>query len=376
MNKRASGGTVSDVNASAGARSGTTARGGSAGLRGQERPTDGAGRTPAPAGTDISSQRLFDLSALLLELQVGASSQPAETFIDWVFDTLGRRVPFDSALWGTGHVTLEGAPVIHTFMLYRQPPQLMVDYASIAPHDPLLAESVRNLGVSVVADVHDGRFDLFVDYLERYGIAHVLSTCDVDSMTGLVNDVALWRADRNRPFTEDERLFVQAAFPHLVEACTRNRMDQVFRQQNGSGTGHWTAAAVDRTGLLHYAEHGFARLLREEWPLWKGAQLPPIVSQAVSSGKSDRIAGQTLVCRITPVQDLFLLEVRPIRPIDRLTPREREIAEHTARGLSHKEIAALLGLSPATVRNHLAAASRRLQARNKAQIAALVQGYD
>jgi len=36
-----------------------------------------------------------------------------------------------------------------------------------------------------------------------------------------------------------------------------------------------------------------------------------------------------------------------------LTGRERETMDHLARGLAYKEIAAVLGVSPATVKNHL-----------------------
>jgi DNA-binding CsgD family transcriptional regulator len=325
---------------------------------------------------DAASRRLFDLSELILELQRSAASQPAEAFIDWIFGTVGRHVSFDSALWAMGQATLPGAPAMHTLHSYRQPPPLTAEYAKIVSQHPLLADSLRSLGVSVVANVRDGRFDPVVEYLEKHGIAHAVNTCDVDSITGLFNHIALWRADGARPFTEDERLFVQAAFRHLVDACTRNRMSQVFRREGDAGGGRWTAAAADRAGMLHYAEDGFARMLREEWPTWKGAQLPPSVSEAIASGKAARIVGAALVCRIRPVQDLFLIEVRRCGPIDSLTPREREVAAYTSQGLSHKEIAALLGLAPATVRNHLAAASRRLQARNKAQLAALVQTYD
>jgi DNA-binding CsgD family transcriptional regulator len=323
-----------------------------------------------------ASRRLFELSELILELQRSATRQPAEAFTDWIFSTVGKHVSFDSALWAKGHATLAGAPAMRTWHAYRQPQPLMAGYAKIAPPQPLLADALHSPGVPVVANVRDGRFDPFVEYLAKHGIAHAVNACNVDSMTGLLNYIALWRTNGEGPFTEDERLFVQAAFPHLVEAYTRNRMGQVLRREGRAGGRRWTAAAADCTGTLHYAEDGFARMLREEWSTWKSAQLPPPVSEAIASGKAERIVGAALVWRITPVQDLFLIEVRRCSPIDSLTPREREVAVYTSQGLSHKEIAALLGLAPATVRNHLAAASRRLQARNKAQLAVLVRTYD
>lgn len=56
----------------------------------------------------------------------------------------------------------------------------------------------------------------------------------------------------------------------------------------------------------------------------------------------------------------------------RLTAREAEIARRYARGLSCKNIARELGLSPATVRNHLSAAYDKLEVSDKATLANLL----
>lgn len=60
------------------------------------------------------------------------------------------------------------------------------------------------------------------------------------------------------------------------------------------------------------------------------------------------------------------------RPADAppLTVREREVALCFAAGRSHKQIAAQLGLAPATVRNHLAACYRKLGVANRGALLA------
>jgi DNA-binding NarL/FixJ family response regulator len=55
--------------------------------------------------------------------------------------------------------------------------------------------------------------------------------------------------------------------------------------------------------------------------------------------------------------------------LDDLTPREREVLEHIARGYLYKEIAARLGLSTRTVESHVAAVLRKLQLANRHQLA-------
>lgn len=60
------------------------------------------------------------------------------------------------------------------------------------------------------------------------------------------------------------------------------------------------------------------------------------------------------------------------RAVDRLTDRQREVAELVAQGLSNEEIAGTLFLSRATVKSHLTASMRRLGVRTRTQLAILV----
>ena len=55
----------------------------------------------------------------------------------------------------------------------------------------------------------------------------------------------------------------------------------------------------------------------------------------------------------------------------RLTPRQRDIVEQVAMGHTNEAIARALGLSPNTLRNHLAEAFRRLGAANRADVVRL-----
>jgi DNA-binding CsgD family transcriptional regulator len=319
---------------------------------------------------------LSHLSALMLRLHQGARSQPVAGFIEWALGTLKEYLPFDSGLWAAAHIDPDGTPVVHLQHLHRQPAQLLADYQELSRNDTVLSESVRQPGVAVVADTRAWFPARFTAYLDRYRIEHVLNTCIVDARTGLLTDIALWRADRDQPFSEDERCFMEAAFPHLIEACTQNRLSHLVNSAAPRLAGRWRSAAADSTGLLHYVDSEFIRLLLTEWPEWTGPALPAPVMAAIRGGHAARITSQHLVFKLAPMTDLLLVQVRECTAIDRLTAREREVAGYTAQGLSHKEIARLLELSPATVRNHLAAACRRVQVRTKAQMAALVNNLE
>jgi DNA-binding NarL/FixJ family response regulator len=55
------------------------------------------------------------------------------------------------------------------------------------------------------------------------------------------------------------------------------------------------------------------------------------------------------------------------RAFDQLTPRQREVLDYLARGLSNKQIASALGMSSGTTRTHVAAVLRVLGVRNRLQ---------
>ena len=60
----------------------------------------------------------------------------------------------------------------------------------------------------------------------------------------------------------------------------------------------------------------------------------------------------------------------PAGPSARLSPREREVLELLTRGAVNKEIAAALGISENTVKNHLKSIMEKLQLENRVQVAA------
>jgi DNA-binding NarL/FixJ family response regulator len=55
------------------------------------------------------------------------------------------------------------------------------------------------------------------------------------------------------------------------------------------------------------------------------------------------------------------LQVAEDRELDQLTPREREVLRHIARGYMYKEVAQRLGISVKTVEAHVSAVLRKLQ---------------
>jgi RNA polymerase sigma factor (sigma-70 family) len=65
-------------------------------------------------------------------------------------------------------------------------------------------------------------------------------------------------------------------------------------------------------------------------------------------------------------------EVRPADALNTLTPREREVLAQVAEGLTNKEIARLLSVSPATIKAHVERIIAKLGVSDRTQAAVLV----
>jgi DNA-binding CsgD family transcriptional regulator len=93
---------------------------------------------------------------------------------------------------------------------------------------------------------------------------------------------------------------------------------------------------------------------------------------ALTADRDATFRGNRIVVNGRRIADLLFLHARPLTPIDQLSPRESEVAKRFGAGQSHKEVARALGISPATVRNHLQVIYDKLGVNDKAALASLV----
>jgi DNA-binding CsgD family transcriptional regulator len=136
-------------------------------------------------------------------------------------------------------------------------------------------------------------------------------------------------------------------------------------------------AVCDTAGVLLHLDDRCQALLRLEWPQWPGGSLPEALQDAALQAEGQpAFVGRRIVVRLVSQGNTLLLAVRLRAAQDRLSARQRGIAELYASGCTGSEIAERLGLATSTVNNHLGDIFKKLQVSSKVQLARALQGKD
>jgi len=311
-----------------------------------------------------------DFSSLLLTLYRSAREVPLDEFQEHALAMLKALLPFDAARWGSGIRDAQGV-VFHAPYLYNDAPESLTDYAPVRDQDKVAFYCMAHPGVTVncylpESSRHSKELEA---YAIRYGHEHGLITGFHNPQTGVLASVSLYRASENHGFSEAQRQLMQAVFPHLQEALKISQTLQAERYREAGGS-RWSVAVADMGGVMCFAEQRFIAALQSEWGGASEHVVPRELFRHLLAAPHQPFAGRSIVVSSVLTKHLIFLKVRAREDLDNLTHREREIAELVAAGLTHKEVAKTLKISPATVNNHLRAIHERVGARNNAELAA------
>ena len=304
----------------------------------------------------------------------GSIDWPLVQFQAAALDTVSELISFDSSMWG---LSCDPPDSIVDVYLDRQPKQMIEDYLANFQHEDFMADAAcSQLGktvnmVDLVSREAYEKTRFYSKFASRWGMQQALSTCWIESISGLIGFLSLWRKAARYPFSERERAEVECLVPHLAEAhricriITLRQSDKAFRQ---------AIAICNPHGALIEVEPGFFELLLTEWPAWRrNSNLPkelrPVLTQQqVYQGKAVTIDARLL-------GNMVLVHIRPSNALDKLGKQQKIIALRYAAGASYQDIAQALGLAESTVRNHVACIFKKCHVHNKIELAALVQKY-
>ena len=313
---------------------------------------------------------LADYNDLLLRLYRLSHEQPIDRFQDATLDLLKQVLPFDSAMWGSATMTSRGID-IHAIHLHKQPAEMLLGYEEIKHLDTAGRVAAERFTEALAFDrdvwFADKHQQPVREYGKRFEQAHFFICGTMDRGSSLTHWVTLFRARTADHCLEHERQTLGGLAPHVQQALSLNRLthlNQRIHQQTGQGVG---TAMADPRGMLHHMDAVFCEALQAEWSGWRGPRLPAVVMKAVQQGLP-RYKGQTLVISLRAEHGLLWLRCRPRCAADDLAPKEFVVAQMTAKGLTHKEIARALERAPTTVRNQIRSIYDKLGVGNVAEL--------
>ncbi len=315
--------------------------------------------------------RLAAVNDLIVALYRLGRELPMAAFKGWALERLREAVDFDSALWRAGG---DRPPLADSVFLLNQPRALLEEYLGGGwPQVDFLRRACashpgRTFAYTDLVAIEQFRASrLYRELSAKYGLEWALSTHFVDPRSSLKTVITVWRADRSRPFDEEDRTRVQLLVPHLAESLRANRLWHfALADRDGRRRSEAPMAVCDGSGWLHDSSGGFLRVVRAEWPQWSGPALPSALVERLPTG---RYVGRRIDVNAEPFGDQWLLTAQSDVAAKRLGRREQEVARLYARGMTYRAIAAELGLAPATVRNQLRAAFEKLGVSSKLELA-------
>ncbi|MCB2228564.1 MAG: helix-turn-helix transcriptional regulator [Desulfarculaceae bacterium] len=293
---------------------------------------------------------------------------PVGDFKDAAMELLNGLIPFDMALWASGYTD---DLRVHNVYLSGLPEEMMVNWERFKHQDRLLANIIATPGVTF--DVYEfyarqerRALEIYRQHSHVYGIESAISTALPVPRSGLLDVMSLYRKVSRPAFTPEERIAKQFVFPLLTQAWQHNQIEYVRSRSKSQAGG--PAAVCDREGWVRQAQGDFLELVQAEWPGWSGPALPVEVREWLQGEPAKAFRGRSMGVKGEAMDDLFLLVAYPRQAAAMLTPREEEIAELFAAGLTAKEISLEFGLSTSTVRRHLDSVYRKLEVANKIEL--------
>lgn len=312
----------------------------------------------------------------MLQWHAAALALRFEAFQSWCLATVKPRLHFDGAIWGV----LSAAGIatgrrINSAHVHRIAEDVIDRLEEVRTRD--FAEgrpAGRALNICLSDDAWSGPAQLALrEHGRRYALPNTLSIVSAEPSAAGQQFLLLRRKDAGQRFAPEETATFELLAPHMMQAfatCRRLYLDSAHASDRRSAG--LAVAMVDRAGVIHDSQARFTPLLRREWSDWPGQRLPePLLELAArQAGTRWRFLGQQVAADFVPVDDLYLVMLRPRHASDLLTARESEVAQYYAAGGSFREIAESLNLAPATVRSHLRNVFGKLRVHNKSQLAA------
>lgn len=306
--------------------------------------------------------------AFISKLYRDASFIPLADFSNWALDLLRQVIPFDGAIWGTGHISSQQ---FHTQTTLDVSPEIFTQLRKTLAINPIFKQLMLNEGLAVdmreiINDEEFYQSPLYLECFKPFDIERILSSIDFEFRSGIFTLLTLYRFDRQDPFTSQEKQMHNQLLFHLRCALSHKQFitlnEDTLDAKNDS-----KCALCDREGIYHNVTPSFLDLLEVHLPENAKQRFPLTMTEL-----NPDFSIANLQFKKEAIGDLFKLTVRLKNQLDELTKREREVVDGICQGSTFKQIAKNLNLSPSTVSNHLYRIYAKLGISTRSELVALV----
>lgn len=320
---------------------------------------------------DTSTQQ-EKLNQFISELYLATSKIELAEYRDWALSQLQRLISFDGAIWSNGH---QQTVRFHNHTLVNVPESLTQSLLDNLSINPLADKLFNNLGAPIdmrdlMADEDFYCSEIYLTCFKPHGIERILSSVHLDERTGLFTLLTLYRFERNNPFSDQDKQNQIQALYHLLTAAEHALFLQLEHSDDNKTKAHKNShkAICDNQGYFHQVQASFIDLLERYY--LKGSEpknsLLKLPFELNTTKQTYEVDG--LQVELTAFNDLVIVEIWPQGPLDSLSLREQEVVQILAKGLTFKEAARALGLSPSTVSNHLYRIYKKLNIGSKREL--------
>lgn len=331
-----------------------------------------------PAALDTTESTTFaplrTFSGCLLKLAELARTTPAQSLLEESLKILRTVVPFDSAWWGEVSAgTSQVAPRNWLHGSLGLSKRFAAEWNRLSMDDDFALQSIAHLGqvIRLNETVSGTSPPSEVDaFSHRHGLDRCMAITVALPRTGLMFFVSMYRTEARAAFSEQDEVLFGEFVAHLLHHW-RHALEQL---QATPASEPWDSHALaDQTGNLLFIGIRIGLALDGAYPGWSGTELPKELLGAVSKLPCSFVAGKSCRLRLEPCGPYVAISLATSRHHSPLSPRELGAAMLYANGHSSKEIAALLGLTPATVRTYLRSSYALLGVRNKVELQAALR---
>ncbi|MDT0602247.1 response regulator transcription factor [Thalassotalea castellviae] len=316
-----------------------------------------------------------DADKFISQLYRGALNVSLADFPTWALDLLRQVIPFDGAIWGTGHISTKK---FHTQITLDVSDEIFNNLLKYLPINPIFTQITEQLGSAVnMSDVIDDenfyRSELYHKCFKPCDIERILSSINVDERSGVFTLLTLYRYDRAHLFTKAEQGLQSRLLYHLMSCFAYRQLSEISMTPKSvdASQSNQINALCDAKGIYHCVTPQFFAVLDEHMPQASHQAFPADLLE--SNEEYFEFIQGNLHFSVKVEGELFKVSIRIINQFDILTTREKEVVDGVCQGQTFKQIAKKLALSPSTVSNHLYRIYIKLGINTRSELIALAQ---